>query len=360
MQWFSLILILPYLVFLTGIIRGLAKIRSFRPKSTPSVFISVIVACRNEEKNISRLLEHISAQDYSRDLFECIIIDDNSADSTFNTASAFTGIKNYKVLKNKGSGKKTAVRTGIEACTGGLIITTDADCIPGSAWLKTFALFYAEERPDLIIGPVTISGGKGFFSRFQELEFLSLQGITAGTAIRDNPVMCNAANMAFTKEAYIENHTGLHEELVSGDDVFLLHSLKKKKNSRILWLESDDAIVSTAPCETWNSFFRQRARWISKAGAYKDAYTIMLAIVTFVTILIQPLLLAAGFFDHIFWLVLATALVLKSIPDYLILRNTTSRYGRQNLMRWFVPSQLFYICYIFRVVLRAAFSENRW
>ena len=35
-------------------------------------------------------------------------------------------------------------------------------------------------------------------------------------------------------------------KLPTGDDVFLLHSLKKEIESKIMWLESTDAVVSTA------------------------------------------------------------------------------------------------------------------
>ena len=41
--------------------------------------------------------------------------------------------------------------------------------------------------------------------------------------------MCNGANLSFTREAYTDTFDNLHEEIASGDDIFLLHSLKKDK-----------------------------------------------------------------------------------------------------------------------------------
>ena len=171
---------------------------------------------------------------------------------------------------------------------------------------------------------------------------------------------CNGDNLAFTN-AVIQKYSGnLHEYNVSGDDVFLLHNLKRNKGNRILWLESPEAIVATATSAMFSSFLRQRARWLSKAGSYSDSYTIILAIVTFVTILIQPLFLIAGIFDPVFVAVFLAAYILKSIPDFLILRNTAIRYKKKNLMRWFVPSQILYAYYILRVVPKAICSGNRW
>jgi cellulose synthase/poly-beta-1,6-N-acetylglucosamine synthase-like glycosyltransferase len=349
MQWFLLILIIPYIYVLLRIYGGLVKTNPFLPAGVPDIFVSVIVACRNEKKNLPALLNDISRQDYNPANFELVIIDDNSSDKTFSIASEFKGIRNLKVLKNNGNGKKLAIRTGVDGSSGNLIIATDADCRMRHSWIKTIASFYSENKPEMIICPVKLESSKGIFHRFQELEYLSLQGVTAGTANAGNPVMCNGANLAFSKEAYNRHSGNLHDEIPSGDDVFLLHSIKREPDNNIMWLESLEAIVTTKSPDTIGSFIRQRVRWISKAGAYKDIFTRQLAIVTFVTILLQWFLLIAGIFNPVFLLVLLAAFVLKSVPDFLILRNTASRYGKESLPGIFIPSQLIYPLYVFTV-----------
>lgn len=349
MQWLLLILIIPYIYILLRIYGGLVKNNPYLPASIPDLFVSVIVACRNGEKDLAVLLNDISRQDYNPDNFELIIIDDNSSDKTFLIASSFKGIKNLKVLKNSGNGKKQAIRTGVAASSGNLIIATDADCRTGTSWIKTIASFYSENKPEMIICPVKLESGKGFFHSFRELEYLSLQGVTAGTANAGNPVMCNGANLAFSKEAYNRHSGNLHDEIPSGDDVFLLHSLKREPDNKIMWIESQEAIVTTKSPDTIVSFITQRVRWISKAGAYKDIFTRLLAIVTFVTILLQWFLLIAGIFNPVFLPVLLAIFLLKSVPDFLILRNTASRYGRERLLGIFIPSELIYPLYVISV-----------
>ncbi len=44
--------------------------------------VSVIVVTRNEEKNISRCLESLIAQDYPKDRYELIVVDGASTDRT--------------------------------------------------------------------------------------------------------------------------------------------------------------------------------------------------------------------------------------------------------------------------------------
>ncbi len=352
MHWFIIIFAAPYFFVLLWLYSRLRKIRQYYPSHrTTDVMISVVIACRNESDNLKNILPDIAGQDYPSEMFEVVVVDDNSTDNTFENASGFTYIRNLKALKNKGEGKKKAITTGVNAASGELIITTDADCRMGKNWMTTIASFYSVYKPDMIICPVILQPGRGFFGRFRELEFLSLQGVTAGSAAGGRATMCNGANLAFKREIFLRHTKNLHYEILSGDDVFLLHSLKNEKGSKIFWLEAPEATVTTGRVETPSMFIRQRKRWISKGKAFKDRFTILLAIVTFVTIIVQVFTLAAGIFDPRFLPVFLIILAMKSVPDFLILNNTAVRYGKKKLMRWFIPSQLIYPFYVLAVVL---------
>jgi hypothetical protein len=207
---------------------------------------------------------------------------------------------------------------------------------------------------------VKLESKSGFLSGFMELEFLSLQGVTAGTSGAGNPVMCNAANLAFTREAWLRNSENLHNEILSGDDIFLLHSLKREPGSKIAWLSTPDAIVTTSQPESLYSFVNQRARWISKAKFYQDRFTQYLSIVTFVTIMINIFLLISAVFNPEFLPVFLCSLILKSVPDYLILYVTTGRYNKRHLLKWFIPSQIVYPFYVIIVFVSSLVSGNRW
>lgn len=350
MYWLLLAILIPYLIILLRIYRSILKIKPWIPDHNKPQFISIITACRNEENNLPVLLGDISAQDYPPGMYEVIVIDDNSSDSTFRTASDFKGISNLKVIKNNGTGKKAAIRTGTGIAEGNLVITVDADCRIKKKWLMTIASFHFIEKADMIICPVLPDEGRGFFNRFQELEFMSLQGITAGSAAAGDPLMCNGANLSFTMESFDRYGRDLHDELISGDDVFLLHNMKREKGNKILWLESEDAAVTTAGMPSLMLFLSQRARWISKAGAYRDNSTKIAALATLAAIILQLGTLMAGIWDTAFLAVSAAAFMIKSVPDYLILKNRTMRYGRYSLMKWFIPSQLIYPFYVIAVI----------
>lgn len=353
------IILLPYIFVILKAVRGLSKIESFIPVKKADTFVSVIIPCRNEEKSLPALLDCISRQDYDPSKFEVIVVNDNSSDNTATVALAYRGINNIRVISNSGKGKKRAIREGVGIAEGELIITCDADCIFSAGWISTIASFYEKKKTGLIIAPVKISRSN-FAPWFQKLEFLSLQGITAGAAINNNPVMCNGANLAFRKECYNKYSSHLIDKLVSGDDMFLLQNIKRNKEYDISWLESKETIASTEGSTTWKSFLAQRARWISKAGSYNDSSTTLLSMVTLLAVILQISLFCMTLFDIIFLKAFLAALIIKSIPDYLILNNTTKRYGEEQLMRWFIPCQLVYPFYVLSVAVRALTFDNQF
>jgi poly-beta-1,6-N-acetyl-D-glucosamine synthase len=360
MLWLLLIPVLLYFSFIRQIYGHLRLVQSFVSESTSFHKVSVIVPCKNEEKNLPFILSDLQSQYYDDDLFEVIIIDDNSTDNTFREASAHKGIKNYQVLHNPSKGKKSAIGFGVDNASGELIITTDADCRFGRKWISAYATAYDSAHPDLIIGPVQLKERSGFLGRFMELEFLSLQGVTAGTALAYKPVMCNGANLSFTKETYLRHSKNLHPEILSGDDIFLLHSLKKDPASEILWLNSPDGIVTTYQTNSFFSFIKQRARWISKAGSYNDASSIALSIVTFVTIISIVFFMIAGIFRYEFWLLFIASFFIKSIADYPLLKEITKKYRKTSLLKWFIPSQVIYPFYVLIVVSYSLFIGESW
>lgn len=358
MHWIPAILVLPYFFILMRIWRSLHKIKQYDNFSNTSAFVSIIVPCRNEEPHLPFLLGDIARQDFPPESYEVIVVDDNSSDKTYDFAVNFRGIKNLSIIKNSGTGKKSAIRTGISVSSGELIITTDADCRIKEKWLGTIASFSGEYKPDMLICPVQLKNRAGFFGRFQELEFLSLQGVTAGCAISGNATMCNGANLSFSRESYLKHTDNLHDEISSGDDVFFLHSLKEESVSKIMWLESKEATVTASSSDSIKGFIKQRIRWISKGKAYSDNFTIILAIVTFVTNILIISLLSATLINIFYLKVLIVAFLVKSIPDFLIMFNTSCRYGRKSLMKWFLQSEVIYPFYILGVAILSIFHSG--
>ena len=75
MLWVFFISLFPYLVLLLILSRYLAMIKPYVTGTVKSnTYISVIVPCKNEAKNLPALLEDLSMQDYPPEYYEVIVI----------------------------------------------------------------------------------------------------------------------------------------------------------------------------------------------------------------------------------------------------------------------------------------------
>jgi len=365
MLWFFIIPAVIYtsiLIYISGYLKKITPFTTAEAEDLPS--ISVVIACRNEEKNITGLLDALAAQNYPRHLFEVIIVDDNSSDATQVIAKGYKGKFNLKVLKSSGCGKKAALKGGVESASFRLVAATDADCRMSPAWLTTIAGFFREHKPEMIICPVILEVSGRPTGTFQQIEWAALQGITAGTAAAGNPVLCNGAGMAFTRDAFMRHSGNLQNHLASGDDIFFLHSLKREKKGKILWLQSQEAAVTTPAAPSLRSLINQRARWVSKSGSYTDPFTIFLAIVTFVTNVSLPILFAAALHNKaISFLPLAATFMIKAFADLFLLLHSFSALQLPkpvNFAVLFALSEILYPFYIIIVLLKSIGRSERW
>jgi cellulose synthase/poly-beta-1,6-N-acetylglucosamine synthase-like glycosyltransferase len=245
--------------------------------------ISVIIPARNEAENLPALLKALVAQTYPAESFEIIVVDDHSTDGTASIVNKFkeqyghrNTIKLISLQDHLGgtsinSYKKKAIETAIGLCSGTLLVNTDADCTMGPQWLETIAHCYAAEQPEMIVMPVQISPAKKFIEIFQSLDFMTLQGIT-GAAVQQNlHSMCNGANLAYTRKSFeaVDGFRGV-DHIASGDDMLLMHKIKKGFPGKIRYLRDERIIVQTKPVSNVSAFFQQRIRWASKSGQYED------------------------------------------------------------------------------------------
>lgn len=318
------------------------------PEATESLpHISLVVPFRNEAANLPALLTALHNQDYPSNCIEVILVDDHSVDASARVITDYIGeLGNFFLLKNTSSGKKSALKAGILRASGELILTTDADCIPHTGWLNATARAYSAQKPALLIGPVRMVPGQSIFSRFQALDFMSLQMAGAGAAIIKNAVFCSGANLAFRKEDWISVSRRMDGvQTASGDDVFLLHALKKE-GMPIQFIKEQSAMVSTATEESLSGFLKQRMRWGGKSRFYTDFFTIFLALLVLITNLYLALsLLILPWLPH-YYAFFAIPFVLKYLADFSLLKSGEDFFGLPVEPLPFLLFSLFYPFYI--------------
>jgi cellulose synthase/poly-beta-1,6-N-acetylglucosamine synthase-like glycosyltransferase len=289
--------------------------------------VSVIIPARNEQDNIMIFLGDLEKQDYPAKLTEVIVVNDNSTDRTEELVFGFAKLHpsmNLRLINLPAGGndqafKKRSIRSGIEASAGDLIITTDADTRLNTGWISSITGFYERQRPQMIIGPVFFQDETSFFERLQSMEFCGLMAATAGSCRMGIPLMCNGANLAFERKAYLEAPDSKRElRYPSGDDLFLMMKIRKKFGARsIQYLFTTEAIVSTKAKKTPHKFFSQRLRWVSKNRGYTDPVVMAVSAVTWLFNFLLLSTLVAGIFNlqlFFFFLFLAGLKMMLELP----------------------------------------------
>lgn len=95
-------------------------------------FVSVIVPAKNEQQYIFKCLESLSIQNYPKDKYEVVVIDNLSTDRTAEIAESFDVI-----LRHCGFDKIGAVRNyGVSFSKGDYIAFLDADCVAPEDWIR--------------------------------------------------------------------------------------------------------------------------------------------------------------------------------------------------------------------------------
>ncbi len=121
---------------------------------TEKPYLSVIIPCYNEEKNLERgaldeVYQYLAARDYS---WEVIIINDESTDNSRNLIERFTkGKQGFSLFDIPHGGKPAAVWTGIQKARGEVVLFTDMDQSTPIGELSELLPWY-EAGFDVVIG----------------------------------------------------------------------------------------------------------------------------------------------------------------------------------------------------------------
>lgn len=330
--------------------------------------VTVVIPVRDEERYIRDLLEDLLVQDYPGEFLEIIIVDDHSTDKTSRIISDFIQKHNFPrfiLMKNengKRSGKKAALDVGIKHSSGDIIVTTDSDCRVGPGWISSLTGQFQEEKINMVFGPVAYQTSKNISDKFQSLEFLGLVASGAGAAMAGHPFMCNGANLAYRKIAFqqVKGFEG-NEKYLSGDDVFLLHKMKKEFGRKaVVFCKNENALVKTYPLPSLKRFISQRIRWASKSKGYKDHLSILTVIVVFSYSLTVLSSFIAGFFDPVFFLAFGGLLLIKMIADFPLILGITGFTGQRRLMRWYIPFQVVYPAYVVLAGMLSFVKRKKW
>jgi cellulose synthase/poly-beta-1,6-N-acetylglucosamine synthase-like glycosyltransferase len=325
---------------------------------------SIVIPVRNEEEGIGALLEDLQKQNLPKNHYEIIIVNDHSTDHTAGVVQSYASNQaNIRLIElEEGEyGKKTAIRKGILQAQHEVIISTDGDCRVPPGWLGHMMAAFREPGIRMVAGPVIIDPDNGWFRSMQSLEFLSLIGVSTGSAGLGSPIMCNAASLAYLKEDFLQYLETGEPGSASGDDMFLMLWLKEMHPGSVRYITYPGAAIRTRPASNLQEFIMQRLRWASKSRLYLDFHLTGTALLVFLTNACLMMLAAVSCFVSARWITLfALLLTVKCLVDLIFMNEVLGYFGKRKLLLVFLPLELIYFMYVSIVGVASQVTPYTW
>jgi cellulose synthase/poly-beta-1,6-N-acetylglucosamine synthase-like glycosyltransferase len=315
---------------------------------------------------LPKLLQSLKALNYPKNLFEILLINDCSEDTSEEIILQFKEENpNLKIqlLQNKPnsiSPKKDALTLAISKSKNDYLAVTDADGEVPKNWLHSFNQIILQEKSDFIAGPVIYKSEATFLNRFQTLDFLSLQAATLSGFGNQKPFLCNGANLCYKKKSFYEvNGFDGNLQIASGDDVFLMQKMQQQ-SLNITYQTNSQASVLTIPPKSWKLLLRQRIRWAAKTTAYKNNASQLTAMIVFSTNLFLTILFFGSLFNLLPWKAFFVLFFIKFNLDFIVLFKTAKFYREEKMLKSYGLSAFIHPPFIVLCAFFSFFKQYEW
>ncbi len=276
-----LTIFLPFcLVLLTFLILfGIRRVFQQTLETTTSFQnISVIIPFKNEQENISDLLNALNKLDYPSDKYEVVFVDDNSSDDSMKLLHQNL-MNNYKVVLSsdkKYPGKKGVIDIGIQNSKFDIIAITDADCEPELNWLKSISNKIVDGN-EVVFGYSPLKKENSLISKissFENFRNYILYFSSVGLGI---PYSATSRSIAFRKEVYyrLNGYSRTLETLSGDDDLFIREAVKQKL--KIGTFINENSFVYSKASKSFKEYFNRKSRHLKTSHHYILKHKMMLA-----------------------------------------------------------------------------------
>jgi cellulose synthase/poly-beta-1,6-N-acetylglucosamine synthase-like glycosyltransferase len=362
----SIILILWYFTAIGVFLWGLLHLK---PAGKPAGrTFSVVIAARNESQNIIDCLNTVLHQTILLDMYEVIVVDDRSTDSTAALVESIrkqhANLKLIRITKTPAgmAPKKHAILEGIKKAKNEIIVLTDADCRVQPTWLETIDK-YMTDTVGLIQGVTSYRSMpkiNPLLLAFQSVDFFSHTVVSAAAIGANLPLNSNANNLAFRKKAFDEiGGYGDEKSVISGDDDLLLQKVWRSDTWKVAYMADKAGNVETFPTATFKGMLEQRKRWGSITVHYNPAQITLLAGV-FLFYCAIPLFLLGGFISIISLLIGLGMIGIKIAGEYALMALATKKLGHNHLLKWIAPASLPQLLLVIYAVLFGVLGRFNW
>ena len=113
---------------------------------------SIIIPTCNRPAQLADCLAALTGQDYPRDRFEVLVVDDGGALSPDSVIEPFHDRLHLTLIRQANEGPSSARNMGATKAKGEMLAFTDDDCLPQAGWLRALAARYVSASDPVIVG----------------------------------------------------------------------------------------------------------------------------------------------------------------------------------------------------------------
>jgi len=305
--------------------------------------VSLIIAARNEEKNLQACLSSLVLLDYPRGKMEIILVNDASTDRSAGIIQSFQQTLPHMHIielrdgEKEKPGKAGALLAGIEHSRGKVIFITDADCQIPPGWIRSLLAGF-QDNVGVVGGFTLITQARNWFERAQAVDWLYLLSVAAAASHMNSAVTWVGNNLAIRREAYdaIGGYRSLPGSVV--EDFALVDAVQRRSPWTCRFYAAPRAAITTRPAKNLKELYNQRKRWsMGISGARPFGWLIM-----GVAFLTHLLLVSALFISPLF---AAVALFVKAAGDQRLFEKSSRLLQRKTSIKDRIIFQPYFIVY---------------
>ena len=224
-------------------------------------FLDVLVAARDEENVIERLVERLFNLDYPKNKLNIYIIDDGSIDKTplilERLSREFEQLRIISRSANAGGGKSGALNYALKFTHGEWILILDADAqLKKDTLPRLFSFVYKGSWSAVQLRKSVINVSKNFLTTFQSME-MAMDAIFQYGRLSSAGVSELRGNGQLINKEVLLKCGSFNEDTVTDDLDLSLRLLLAEAKIGILW----DPPVMEEAVENISALFSQRQRW---------------------------------------------------------------------------------------------------
>ena len=169
--------------------------------------VSIVVPVYNGEHTVAACIESLLGQEYPKERYEVIVVDNNSSDGTAGIVRSYP----VRLLIEQMQSAYAARNTGVRGAVGEIVALTDADCVAHPHWLRHLVKHFMCEEVTGVAGQIAPYPASDLAATFLGDAFRYIDPEA------DEPLAVPTGNVAYRRQALLD--VGLFDPtfLIGGD-----------------------------------------------------------------------------------------------------------------------------------------------